>query len=253
MMILDPKALTLLTDDEFMGSSYNTADSSVLEDKELRAVMKLTNDAEDLSALFPTFSYDSQCSCESDDGLDRELGDLIESEACLRKELELATSMEQAVNAHTGVVVENASSDSTPAFSEDSFMAVIGGVNQFDSSMDSSVIDFQVVEHSSVSSFAVTMQTLEDTDELARKVRFNDDIQEHIFEMPSGDDPTWMSSSGKRCGDEETFLGEVFSLFEDILDEVASFCVTTSNALDRGRMMRPTAGNGSCPRRSLAG
>ena len=252
-VILDPKALSLLTDEEVLGSSDDRTDSSVLEDKELRAVMKLTNDADDLSALFPTFSYDSPSYCDSDDGLDREIGDLIQSEARLRKELELATSMDESVGPQSGGVVKNASTDSTPAFSGDSFMAVIGGVHEFELSTDSSLADFQGTEHSSLSSFAMTVLQQEDTDELGRKVRFNDDIQEHIFEMQSGDDPNWMSSNTRCCGEEETFLDEVVSVFGDIMDELTSLCVTTSNALDRGRIPRPATGNGQYPRRSLAG
>lgn len=59
----------------------------VIEDDELRAIMKITNDGQDTSILFPTMSIDSYRSFESFDGLDDELGALHKAEDELFEEL----------------------------------------------------------------------------------------------------------------------------------------------------------------------
>jgi len=249
-LVLDPKALALLTEEENEESSDK--EDSVVGDTELRAVMKLTNDADDISALFPTFSYDSQCYCDSNDGLDRELGNLMASEVSLRKEMELAMTVDPTASPCFG------SAMNTPAastgFSVDTSMANLGEVNECEFSSDSSMADFEGVSsaRSSLSPAADKELEEEDEDSTRRVVRFDDNIQEHIFENHSGDDPEW-TKSGRWCSEEETFLDEIVGVFEDLIDELGTLCVTTSKALDRGSMVRPTTGKGKRASRSMAG
>lgn len=254
-LVLDPKALTVLTDEEH-GESSVEEDSSVLGDKELRAVMKLTHDGDNVSALFPTFSSESQSYCDSDDGLDREWENLLASEASLRKEIERALTVDPTATSYFGSAL-NTPAESTVSISENSSMVALGEVNERGFSSDSSMANFNDVlaGRSSMSSAAVNVLQ-EEVEDSTRRVRFDDNIQEHIFENQSEDDPKWTRTttpSERLCNTEETFLDEVVGVFEELIEEMGALCVTTSKVLDRGSMIRPTAGKGKGPRRSMAG
>lgn len=62
---------------------------NLVKDEDLRAVMKFTNNGNDVSVLFPSFSYESSVvSFDSDDGLKEELKALDELQRNLQKELD---------------------------------------------------------------------------------------------------------------------------------------------------------------------
>jgi hypothetical protein len=84
--VCNPGLLPLMT-------SPRTAndETDLLCDEELRAVMKITQNGNDTSALFPCFSVGSDSySCESDDGLKDEMGALDRLQNELQIELETA-------------------------------------------------------------------------------------------------------------------------------------------------------------------
>jgi hypothetical protein len=84
--VCNPGLLPLMT-------SPRTAndETDLLRDDELRAVMKITQNGNDTSALFPCFSTGSDSlSCESDDGLRDEMGALESLQKELQMELETA-------------------------------------------------------------------------------------------------------------------------------------------------------------------
>ena len=246
-MVLDPKALALMSnDDDDTGTMEDK--NMVVADRELRAVMKLTNDGEDLTSLFPSFSVESHCSCDSDDGLNRELGALIDSEASLRKEMEIATSVDRRSPMNDSVSDIGSSMSQTPAsqisiYSSDSSTKVISSEVDAGYSSDSSMANFAAVNSSA--SFVVSQETSD-----VRKVRFSDSIQEFVFVKDSGDDPKW-TTTGTFCtaGGEDSFLDEVVGVFEDLLDELTTMCSTASKAIDKGSRI---PGTGLPLRRSSA-
>jgi len=233
-MVLDPKALALMSNDDDDTDTMKDK-NMVVADRELRAVMKLTNDGEDLTSLFPSFSVESHCSCESDDGLNRELGALIDSEASLRKELEIATSADPLSPTNDSVSDIGSSMSQTPAsqisiYSSDSSIVNPSDVNAGYSS-DSSMANFAAVNATTSSASLIISQETSDV----RKVRFSDSIQEFVFVKDCGDEPKW-TTTGTFCaaGGEDSFLDEVVGVFEDLLDEISTICSTTAKAIDKG-------------------
>jgi hypothetical protein len=85
--VCNPGLLPLMTSPETTND-----ETDLLCDEELRAVMKITQNGNDTSALFPCFSTgsDSYHSCESDDGLRDELGALESLQNELQVELQTA-------------------------------------------------------------------------------------------------------------------------------------------------------------------
>ena len=88
----------------YLGS---TSHSYLIQDMELREILKVNKSGNDPSALFPAMSDDSTIELLSDDGLDAELGALAEHNASLRFELE---RMEQAIKQQEEIPPELASS-----------------------------------------------------------------------------------------------------------------------------------------------
>jgi hypothetical protein len=204
-VVLHPSALSLIASGEGAGISVNT--DVLLKDDELRAVMKLTNDGEDASTLFPSFTYDSSIACESDDGLVDELGALELFGDDLRKTLDIAMA---AVDSTLLPPLTSPIQTPVPTLSSDSSMANFADVHD-------------VSPNYSGDGRRSTP--------FVRRVHFNDEVQEFLFVNEIGDEP--------RRGNEadDTFLDEVMGVFEDLLDELSFACVSASRAIDKTRAM----------------
>jgi hypothetical protein len=137
-----PSALPLVSTEN---KDSGGVDSDLVQDEELRAVMKLTMDGNDTSTLFPTFSDDVVSICESDDGLREELGALKVLEHELHNELE----------------VVNMNDSFSPIYSTDSSMATFSAVNA-DCSRS-------------------TSEKKRARPAFVRRVHFSDDVQEYLF------------------------------------------------------------------------
>lgn len=83
-VVCTPRALPTVADT----FGQHDADCSLVEDAELRAFLDITENGNDTSALFPSFSMDSIQGCESNDGLDQEIEVLGESVYELNQELQ---------------------------------------------------------------------------------------------------------------------------------------------------------------------
>ena len=85
----NPSSLPLMT-----SPSSKADDTSLFRDKELQAVMRITQDGNDTSALFPSFSdAGSSFEAESDDGLRDEMGALDDVQKELHTELHIAETV----------------------------------------------------------------------------------------------------------------------------------------------------------------
>jgi hypothetical protein len=195
----------------------------LLSDTELRAVMKLTKDGDDLSVIFPKVSHDMTEECDSDDGLDIEVDALPDFQDDLRHTIAVAAGP----GSKLAPVTSPLRTPVPATFSPDSSMASFGNVNN-------------VSSNDTVAARATTP--------FARKVRFNDEVQEFLFVSEVQSVPSRRSSSDNLCAREEGFMDEVSGIFEDMMDELTLVCASAAEAIDGSRV--PKAGNNRKIRRS---
>lgn len=206
-VVLHPSALSLMTSQGGGGGGDSVDHNDLLRDSELRAVMKLTRDGEDVSTLFPSFSFDSyMASCESDDGLNSEIGALQALEVDLRQEIETAVAVDSTILPPLTSPIQ------TPVATQYSY--------------DSSIAIFCAAVHDDSSSCSG-----EDSMPCIRRVHFNEEVQEFIFFNEIRNEPR----RGRGTVTEDTFLDDVIGVFEDLLDELSFACVSVSRAMDRTR------------------
>lgn len=178
------------------GSDFESVD---IYDDELRAVMQITNDGENASVIFPTFSCETIPECFSDDGLSFEVSAL----AHMQEELEVCM---QAAN----------------SVSPKSMQRRLTSPIVYGSSGDSSMADLRGVCCSSSDKSRTVPKTPRDSLPFAKKVQFKDDIQEllYVHEIASFEDPP---TPPKR-----SFLDRVFSSLDDLIDDMGSACISCS-------------------------
>lgn len=184
--------------------SSSTDNNDFLLDGELRAVMKITQDGDYVSPIFPSFSSDSYYldSSESDDGLDSELGALEMLEAGLRQEIEAADSLMSGPGPWTSPTSASHEANQT---------------------WDSAVGPISSADHSSAFS-------LEANAAFAKRVHFNEEVQEFHFFINDACDDRRRGMSG-----EESIFDDVMGVIEDMIEEFSFTCVSMSKAMDRTR------------------
>jgi hypothetical protein len=189
-------------------------DSEVIADTDLRAVMKITNNGEDVSIIFPAMSFDTIDEEESDDGLGSEMEAL----------LGLQTQLESAMHVATTLTPRRFPLELTSPFAEHLY------------SKDSSMASFgEVAENTENSSNGGDKCKRRKRRSPRRlKVEFDDDIQEYLYmnDISNGTEETprkrKASSPRKR-----TFLGDFLGVCQDVAEELSFSCVAMSGICSR--------------------
>jgi hypothetical protein len=197
------------TDKEKVSGGF---DSEVIDDMELRAVMKITNDGEDVSFIFPAISFDTIDEAESDDGLGYEMEALLGLQTQLRSAMHVATTLTP-----TRFPLELTSPFAEDLFEEDLY------------SKDSSMASFgEVAENTENSSGGVT-KCKRGRRRLPRclKVQFNDDIQEilYVSEINDGEN---IPNRRKAYARKRSFIGEFLGICQDVAEELSFSCIALS-------------------------
>jgi hypothetical protein len=225
-------------------------------DNELQTVFELTTDGNDGSALFPTMSADS---CPTSFDSEQFLKDMT-----LRIESELSNRDSSNFNddATTSTIFPELSMNlySSSSESDDGLDQEICALQMFevnlkkeiDKANDTSVLfpltsPIQTIMSSKSSNCSMTTTFLSEYDASAsnssdgrmfhiaakvRKVHFNEQVEEFLY------------SANEACGTpdakaaelyrkDESFVDEICSVFDDILDEFSNACIFVSNAMDR--------------------
>jgi hypothetical protein len=185
-------------DDEEEMSVFN---SEVIDDTELRAVMKITNDGEDVSIIFPAISFDTMNDEDSDDGLGNEVEALFELQTQLQSAMDVATTLTP-----TRFSLELSSPFADQLYSKDSSMASFSEVD-----------------------VACSAECKRGRRRLSRrrKVQFSDDVQEFLYVNEIKDEiPKRKASSRKR-----TFVGELIGICQDVAEEFSFSCIKLSGSV----------------------
>lgn len=203
--------------------NYNNDD---LDDEELRTVMKLTKDGDELSIIFPTFSCESTGGGESDDGLSDEVSALSELQDTLRAALEAAAHKRKGHQIPFSLVSPHGPPNlGETALSSDSSMARFSDVNKNLSQEENPTAK-------------------PSTPFARRRVRFDDDVQEFLYvsEMQSKDEKQPKQHFESQYDKDDSLLGEILSSMEFILDEMTSVCTSTSAIFKRKKRRKSKKG-----------
>lgn len=175
-------------------------DSEVINDTDLRAVMNITNNGEDVSLIFPSVSFDTIPEEESDDGLGSEMNALLDLQTQLQSAMDVAATLTPS-----RFSIELTSPFAENLYSKDSSMASFGVVDDSDSSKESQC---------KRGTFRPPR----------RRVQFNDDVQEFLYVSEISDELPNRRSYRKR-----SFVGEFIGICEDVAEELSLSCVALSN------------------------
>ena len=238
-VLCEPGVLDLVSPREGMKGD----DLDILEDTELRAVLELTDEGNDISAIFPTFSDDAVSMVFSDDGLGEEINALEEFEGTLRRELETADMIINGVTRQMKTTMDNASPSKTGSSDAEKKLAaltriendlklalrradqIIRRVNSDEGELDDH--DFKTYPSDEMDKFPCLQSSFrKDHRGQSRKVRFSKTVEERTFLKET---PT---ESEDDDGGIFSVLADVYFLVEDFVEEMGFSCAKAAEAVD---------------------
>jgi hypothetical protein len=238
---------------------------SLFRDDELRAMMEITQDGENTSALFPSCSTESEIDFCSDDGLGDEISALDEINRELRKELAIADILsadilpiskfhnkESIILPHTPLswdmryeddegtdTTETDEDDATMTTDERELESMLESISLSDDDHDDDMQPLSILPDLPARITNLKGSRYFPSDRHGRRVRFAEYIDEFVF---LSDHPTTGAGGGAQTSAEtpqpaETpewvnTLEDVYYLFEDFMEDLGYSC---TQAMEQNR------------------
>jgi hypothetical protein len=200
---------------ESFDSDQFMKDMALRLEAELSSVVGNDYDLGKMNATeFQQFSMSiPSASCESNDGLDEEICALDMFGAELKNELEQANDKSVLVSHTTSPTYSTISPQSSTCSMTTTFLSD----NQALSCVSSDVEFFPPPKD-------------------IRKVHFNEQVEEFLY-LAHEACGTPDAKGGERHKVDESFVDEIYHVFDELLDEITSACVSISRAMDRTRYL----------------